>query len=597
MYREASQIPFLLWLPAAVMLHMAGGGGAIQAAKSIQDLTDILSFARGVREDVRLSLNGEMTTVALLDDSLPAEEKDPDDDDAASDETDDDETDDAVEPERPKPFIPKPKTPEQKKAAALARKKLAEKKKLVPPPLKPLKSQKKEEEEEKKPPMLAKKAPEAPKKDEDKKPEKKKDDKQKLELPPPDGRIAVINDPDLDKNQKDNPNARRIADHANTVKEEAMARFRSYDQNASKPTGGGNPEESDPTAEQPGNHSEDKRGHSVENDDPGPTRPGSENGPSEIPDPVKRSQQGSNAPISGQKGTAAQKGVHGREAGKGEVMHETVNAAGGGWKISPDGGDGRKAAKGRAGRAARRGLRRIPGVPIPGQMAGKYSISAYGLQAALGKAHLRKEQEKARNTRLTRHRGRLTANTFQKYRAAIENYDPSVKPGNQTSLNAARVPFAAYINRMHNRIHPIFADSFLGGLNRLPTGDKLADMKLFSHMEIVLDGETGAVVRAGIVKPSGVTAFDVGALSSIHAAAPFGMSPDVIVSPDGKVYLHWEFYRNPYYACTSKFAHPYLIKDNGQKSPGGTPPRRPPSRGSEGKRFGKNAPLAPRRSQ
>ena len=51
------------------------------------------------------------------------------------------------------------------------------------------------------------------------------------------------------------------------------------------------------------------------------------------------------------------------------------------------------------------------------------------------------------------------------YRAAIENYDPSVKLGNQTALNAARVPFASYVNRMHNRIHPIFADGFLGSLN------------------------------------------------------------------------------------------------------------------------------------
>ena len=43
-----------------------------------------------------------------------------------------------------------------------------------------------------------------------------------------------------------------------------------------------------------------------------------------------------------------------------------------------------------------------------------------------------------------------------------------MKPGNQTALNTAAVPFASYLNGMHNRIHPIFADSFLGSLDGLP---------------------------------------------------------------------------------------------------------------------------------
>ncbi|MCA9621554.1 MAG: hypothetical protein KC731_21175, partial [Myxococcales bacterium] len=62
------------------------------------------------------------------------------------------------------------------------------------------------------------------KKPEEKKPEEKEQKVAKLELPKPDGRIAVINDPSLDKDQKDNETAHRIADYANTVKEETMAR-------------------------------------------------------------------------------------------------------------------------------------------------------------------------------------------------------------------------------------------------------------------------------------------------------------------------------------------------------------------------------------
>src|SRR5689334_3505828 len=46
-------------------------------------------------------------------------------------------------------------------------------------------------------------------------------------------------------------------------------------------------------------------------------------------------------------------------------------------------------------------------------------------------------------------------------RVAEGSYEPSVRLGNQLSLNAARVPFAAYINMMHNRLHPIFAEELL----------------------------------------------------------------------------------------------------------------------------------------
>jgi hypothetical protein len=308
---------------------------------------------------------------------------------------------------------------------------------------------------------------------------------------------------------------------------------------------------------------------------------------------IARSPGGANEPNVGQKGTAAQKGVKGHESGEGEARPETIGSAKGGWKISADGGDGKEKKQGKKGRLARKGTASIPGVPIPGKLPGKYSINAYGLMEALGEQHLRQEQERARNTRLSKHRGRFKGNQFQKYRAAIENYDPSVKPGNQTSLNAARVPFASYINKMHNRIHPIFADGFLGSLDKVQGDDKLGNMKLFSHIEMVLDGATGKVVRAGIVKPSGVTAFDVGALSSLEAAGPFGRPPDVIVSPDGKVYIHWEFYRDPYYACTSKFARPYIIDVQPKDGPGAPPPQRPPGTSQEPQQFGSTGPLRP----
>ena len=63
----------------------------------------------------------------------------------------------------------------------------------------------------------------------------------------------------------------------------------------------------------------------------------------------------------------------------------------------------------------------------------------------------------------------------------------------------------------------------------------------------------------GIVKTSGITAFDIAALDSVDRAQPFGPAPSAIVSADGNVYLHWEFHRDEVYACSTMNARPFLL--------------------------------------
>ena len=587
MLREA-QIPFLLWLPAALVFHLVTGSSAVQVATVMSERADILAFSRAVRHDVRegLLMTVEWGTEVAHSDDQPPEPPEPEDDPTAEPSVD--EQDDEPREAEPKPLV--------QRAKPAPKKKMPEPAKLAPKPKpKPKKVAVKEPTKKETPKPKPK-----PKKPTEKKPAKKQP-VAKLELPRPDGRIAVINDPSLRKDEQDNPNAHRIADHARRVKQETMARFRSYDQNTPKPTGGGMP--TPLPMKQAGNAHDSKRGFSnqVEGDDA--PKSGSEKGGPES-EPIARSQQGSNQPPPGQQAIKAQKGLAARPEQTGPSTAEVVTAdsgASGGaaaWSISADAkGDGKIKRAGRKGRKAIAGRAATPGVPMPGALPARYSINAYGLVAALGRQHMRREQEKARNTRLARHRGSFKANEFQKYRAAIENYDPSVKPGNQTSLNAARVPFASYINKMHNRIHPIFAGGFLGSLGKLSYDDKLSNMSLSAHMELVLDSASGKVIRAGIVRGSGVTAFDVAALSSVKSAGAFGVAPDAIISPDGNVYVHWEFYRDPYYACTSKFARPYLIKsspDDDRPPPG---PRRPPAANGEERRTAQGAPLRPERKQ
>ncbi|HYQ18004.1 MAG TPA: TonB C-terminal domain-containing protein, partial [Polyangiaceae bacterium] len=182
--------------------------------------------------------------------------------------------------------------------------------------------------------------------------------------------------------------------------------------------------------------------------------------------------------------------------------------------------------------------------------------------------------------RRSQHRGSWAVPSFERYRSAIENYVPSVKPGNQTALNTAAVPFATYLTQIHNRIHPIFADTFLSSLDNLPASNPMNDRNLITSLEIVVDHEEGRVVRRGVTRTSGVTAFDINALAAVDRAAPFGTPPSEIVSPDGNVYLHWEFRRDEM-ACSTLFAHPYILKVQPKPAPlPGTQPL-PPFRGPD----------------
>lgn len=124
--------------------------------------------------------------------------------------------------------------------------------------------------------------------------------------------------------------------------------------------------------------------------------------------------------------------------------------------------------------------------------------------------------------------------------------------------NAAR-DFAAYLNRMHARIHPVFADEGLAKLDALPPDDPSNHPRLVVRIEVVVDGRTGDLVKTAIAKTSGNTKFDELAVDSIRRAAPFGSAPDNITSADGRVYVHWVLHRDPVHACSTYHSRPFLF--------------------------------------
>jgi TonB family protein len=182
------------------------------------------------------------------------------------------------------------------------------------------------------------------------------------------------------------------------------------------------------------------------------------------------------------------------------------------------------------------------------------------VESIVGDSRLREQREVGGRALRAKHRGRYDSDKFRRWLPDIENYDPSVKVGNQTALNAARVPFASYLASIHNRIHPIFAGEFLALLDGLAKGHEL-NQDLVAHVEIVLSKDDGRVVRAGVTRNSGFTMFDAAAMEAVHRAAPYGRPPEAILSPDGQVYLHWEFHRDPVDACSTRNARPFLLKD------------------------------------
>ncbi len=550
--RREAQIPLFLWVATAVVVHGLGGGGATTVVQRLEETMDIKSFAKQVRRQA--SYAGPPVEVTLIQDEAELEEL------LEADKPTDAEVD------------PLPSDPEDVNETQ-------------PTPPKPAKEEKK--------------------KDDEKKPEQKPQPEEKpktqpsplaQKIKPPvivDNRRVAVEQDVQDKEQEDNESAEFAAEHANHVKEQTRARITASDGSGSQAEMGG-PSRGD--GPDPGNSSENKFAQSSESEGrkdeapgemlPDPPRPASasQQTPSAgvsaqtPPSPPATGRQASPPPQQGQKAQEA------REASEAQIAApETLTVDGGSYLVARPRRE-QAEVKAQAARKATLGRQSSPSKAMLGLgSAGKtkngvnLNLNFKSAHAVLGADHLAQVRKKAGERRLAEHRGKWQSLGLERWRPALENYVANVKPGNQTALNTARVPFSRYLNQIHQRLHEVFAHRYLGHLNQLPADHPLNNPDMSTHLEIALSREDGRVVRMGITKSSGVTLFDVGALDSVQRAAPYGPPPSSIVSSDGNVYLHWEFHRKPQYACSTYFAKPYII-DLGQKSaPPRVDPKQPPA--------------------
>lgn len=564
-----SNIPLFLWVATAVLVHLAWGGGATTMSRVIQERIDVQRFAAAVQSHVRGT--AQPFEVALLDEpELDPTAKNDDEEETPPEEEDENE--------------------EEKEDERTAR---DEESKKDDPEAKPDDDVKPEDDKTQKLELKV-----------DKKKEEEKKDEALPELPvmPMRNRIAV-NQHVEDKNQEDNPDAEFIGPDANKVAKQTQARITSTDQNDPDPNPGGT--HTGPSPE-PGNSDESRVAQSEDRpgvSDMAPNETGKDDadeGGASQPTPPQAA-QASNAPESdlararqgADRGSEESKSASKAPAQKGqkavsgsksqEAAPETLSSDDGSFAVS-------KAQPAKQGRKPRRARKKR--LPPPKRSTGVNDYLGFGSRgttrngvnlnlnpqtavAAIGQDRLARERRADAQRRKSAHVGSWKSLGIDKWRSAIENYVPSVQPGNQTALNTARVPFASYLNTIHNRLHPIFADSFLGSLDGLPGGHPMNRADIKTHLEIVLSQEDGRVVRMGVTRTSGVTAFDIAALESVQRGSPYGPPPREIVSPDGSVYFHWEFHRNPYYACSTYFARPYILKVKPKTAPPSVPPPSP----------------------
>ena len=539
---RTASIPLVLWVCAALVAHLFGGGGAMKAAEIVHERDELRAAFRYAREGV----HPPDTTFELMTDTsepTPQPTEPPKDDGKA-----DGKSDEPPDPNAPKPDpstldAPKPDKPPKVEPPK------PEEHKLEPPKVEPPKPKDPD------PPVHAVPLPAAP---------------PPPPPPPPDVDHRQAVKQNVPKNQADNPDAKMVADEANHTDHETVARARARRTRTCRtrawaPARGRRARPATPRTSTPAAPRITRATRSTprrESNLPPPPRFDHHENPTPPVPPTKNPA----ASVPGAKGTGG-RGAPAAAApppspgGAGPASPEVTAGDKGSYSLDPanPGGDGKSRTAGKKRpwpsfqSPVHVGELGLGGTGVPGgpQLS---TSNMPGAQAAVGNEKLKAERAADGAARRALHRGGWEKNKFAKWRPAIENYVPNVQLDNTTSLNAAAQPFATYKVTMHNRIHPIFAEEGLEALNALPKDFPLNDPRIYTTLEIVLDKDTGKVVRMGVTRSSGVTVFDMMALNAVDRAQPFGKAPDLIASPDGKVYLHWEFHRDPVDACTTRNA-------------------------------------------
>jgi TonB family protein len=174
----------------------------------------------------------------------------------------------------------------------------------------------------------------------------------------------------------------------------------------------------------------------------------------------------------------------------------------------------------------------------------------------------KQEREAYQQESQQKRRGGLKFGSFTgKVKRALHNHKSWVASGEQEPLGKRQRVFRSYIAVIHDRIHSLFADSFLGSLTTLDPSDPLNNFDLMAKLEFEILS-TGHVKDLHVIRSSGNTVFDAAAVDSVYRSAPFHAPPREILSWNQRVYMRWGFYRNSR-KCGVFNAEPYILRAPG----------------------------------
>lgn len=187
-------------------------------------------------------------------------------------------------------------------------------------------------------------------------------------------------------------------------------------------------------------------------------------------------------------------------------------------------------------------------------MANYQRVFAEADDAAAQRAH---EHESGRGKKLLEH----YEDNQAAVKASLENFLTEVKPGNHTGVNAHASKYRSYIGTIHHKIHLRWANRYLMDLDlHEPAGSPMNDPLLNTKLEFVIRASDGELESVNVVHSSGQVRFDAQALSIAHRVGPHPNPPPEIISPDGRVYIHWNFWRDQR-QCGVFGARVYLVND------------------------------------
>ena len=129
--------------------------------------------------------------------------------------------------------------------------------------------------------------------------------------------------------------------------------------------------------------------------------------------------------------------------------------------------------------------------------------------------------------------------------AAYNGDGPTVGVGMQGNAVQNDKDVAEYLALMHKEIHPRWAEGYLLLLdtNYRFTNAALQNDDLKAASAITLDS-LGKVIDVRMVYSSGISEYDMEAIRVSRYSSPGIAPPKTMLSPNGKAYVHWTFWRD-----------------------------------------------------